>query len=102
MRGVRRSKSRKSHRVQLCRYARPHDRKGKGRSVALFAFSYRDVAELLGVSVKHVQRLSKRRAFDILDLGNILDYVNARRAKIPSTENAAAGDPMAPPSGEFN
>ena len=69
--------------------------------MALFAFSHRDVAELLGLQVRTVQKLVKQGRLDVLDLRSIAEeYV--RRRKIPSPDDAAPGDPTPPPSGEFN
>lgn len=89
----------KPHHVTLCRWARPTRSRGKGRSVALFAFSYRDVAELLGLHVRTVRRLAKRGVLDMTNLQSIVDQYAARRLKIPASQSAAAVDP---PSGEFN
>lgn len=98
MRRIGRSRRNKAHRVTLCRYARPQ-RKGDGGRVALFAFGFRDVAELLGLRVPTVQKLAKRGALDMTDLRSIVDAYVARRLKIPESQSAA---PVDPPSGEFN
>lgn len=74
---VRRSKRNKSHRVTLCRHAKPR-RKGEGGRVALFAFSYRDLAELFELQVPTVQKLATAGAFDPTDLASVVAFYVAR------------------------
>lgn len=96
------------HRVTLCRWAVPKqgvvvddrgNKRGKGGRLALFAFSWRDLAKLLDLEVPTVQKLAKKRAFDVTDLKSIAEFW-ARRRKIGVVEPAAAGDPVS--SGELN
>lgn len=99
MRRVGRSGRNKAHRVKLCRWARPGGKSG-GR-LALFAFSYLDLAKLFELEVPTVQKLVKRGRLDVLDLRSIAEEY-ARRRKIPTDGDAASGDPPPTPSGEFN
>lgn len=83
----------KPHHVTLCKWARPTKSKSRGRSVALFAFSYRDVAEILGLKVRSVQALAKKGAFSMTDLESIFRFFQKRRPQeAPSTE-APSVDP---------
>ena len=92
MRRVGRSKRNKPHRVNLCRFAKP-GRKGDGGRVALFAFSFRDVAEVLGLKVPTVQKLAKKGAFSMTDLESIFRFFQKRLPQeAPSTE-ALSVDP---------
>lgn len=92
MRRVGRSKRNKPHRVALCQFAKPA-RKGEGGRVALFAFSYRDVAEVLGLKVPTVQKLAKKGAFQMTDLESLFLYFQKRRPQIPPPVGAAPVDP---------
>lgn len=83
----------KPHHVTLCKRARPTKSKSRGRSVALFAFSYADVAELLGLKVRTVQGLVKKGAFQMTDLESIFLYFQKRRPQIPAPVEAAPVDP---------
>jgi hypothetical protein len=92
MRRVGRSKRNKPHRVTLCRFAKP-GRKGEGGRVALFAFSFRDVAELLDLKVATVQKLAKKGVFSMDDLESLFSYFQKRRPQIPAPVEAAPLDP---------
>lgn len=92
MKRVGRSKRNKPHRVTLCRFAKP-GRKGAGGRVALFAFSFRDVAAVLDLQVATVQKLAKKGAFQMTDLESLFLYFQKRRPKIPAPVEAAPVDP---------
>ena len=85
--------SKKPHYVTLCRHANPTRGKSRGRSVALFAFSYADVADVLGVQVATVQKLAKKGAFQMDDLESLFLYFQKRRPQIPAPVEAAPVDP---------
>jgi hypothetical protein len=67
----------RAHRVILCRHAKPR-RKREGGRVALFAFSWADLAVLFGLKVPTVQKLAKAGAFDPADLESIFRALSAR------------------------
>lgn len=75
------------HRVTLCRWAKPNSgvrdestREGVGGSVRLFAFSWQDLAVLLGVKSETAQKLAADGAFDPQDLESIAAFWLRRRA----------------------
>ena len=66
---------RSKHQVTLCRWAAPRrgrSRPGRGGRLQLFAFSWRDLAQLLDLKVRTVQKLAKAGALDPTDLESIV------------------------------
>lgn len=94
---MRRSKGKRRHAVTLCRHANPTRGKrsdGRGsRSIALFAFSWADVAELLGLKIQTVQKLAKKGAFQVTDLESLFRYFQKRRPQEAPSVEAPPVDP---------
>lgn len=62
----------RSHRVNLCRWARPGGAR-EGR-LKLFAFGWLDLSMLLAVDVRKVQRMARSGVFDPLDLASVAAF----------------------------
>lgn len=74
------------HQVTLCKLAKPRTARmvggkliGTGRSAALFAFSWADVAALLGVKIATARKLAGARRFDVTDLESLARFWAERR-----------------------
>lgn len=65
--------------VTLCRWTVQREA-GTGRSGQLFAFSWRDIAALLGVQVDTAQKMAKAKRFDPTDLASLAAFWAERRA----------------------